>query len=994
MSSNGKKVIVKKLAKVAKKTPTKKLAKVAKKTPTKKLKEEDEDIEYEDTTTEESSSDESSSEESSSEESSSDESSDESSDDEEFILKIPNDNYYDNTIVCYEEIDVDKLNHIIKNKEHFKKLVKKMEDYKTSDIDESFELAERILNKSRQGRIKVHYRQRHKVGRYYAIRKLGMQLLLRPLRQTIQKGYVDVDVCNCGPSLLKYICQINKIKCPVLTEYCKDRDNFIKEDGMTKAQGKTLCNQILNCEEEFKLNNKRKNFKRFNCEVNEIQDELICKYESEYSKFKKKIENDDKENNTKTKNIKGKFMSRVIFHTESIMLLKMYEFFEKPKSEKKKLDKKQSDEPSSAVLCFDGLMLKKSDDIKYDAKLKECEEYIFKKMGGLKIKLAIKPFDDKFDDSEFKDMEKFEEVRLQFYSDHLNLIGKDVELEHMQELINNMLIYAINGGKGVFFTKNIEIDIKTKRKTISYKCVNEEELLSNLDRVCNIINPEYDSNFKSIDGIFDMRAKRYLYTNIGKSVGKGVSFLSDCIKNMSNGNKNKELKTTINAYEKVEFYPYLKRRGVPDMHGKFNLFAGFPLEDEEIEEEINFEESHFYNHLKVCVCNEDEGEFKHLLDTWADKIQLPATVRANAHLFFGLPGTGKSLIGYFLTNLFGIDNSYTFINLDAAFGKFNVSTVNKIIKNFEEIGSKYGKNNKQLSEFADLLKGMITAEDESIEGKCKDAYKVYHFAMYIFFTNHESCLNIENTCRRYTMHRLRSEFAKNKQYFAPIWKELKNKNFMKSAFEYFANRKYNEDDIQECYETVYKQDQKIDSMASGIKYLKYLIENNYKTPIPNSTILRQVKLDEGWIRADILSQYYIDWVRVNSGTFAANKCSTAGFTTQLRNIGVLAKSHKFPLKDGTKGPKGGTKGPNERCFEIDEKTLIPKFKQYLENTSFEFDKLESDDKVDDKDDKVNDIELAEDSDDTIGGSDADDDEDDSFTKSNGVKITPKRSRSV
>jgi hypothetical protein len=841
-----------------------------------------------------------------------------------YKLEIPTDDYYDNYIECYEEIDVDKLNHIIQNEEHFKKLINKMEEYKNKDLEQSFELAKKILNKSRGGKLKVTYRQRHKVKRYYADRSIGMQSLLRPIRQTIAKNYVDIDASNSGPSILKFICEKNKIAHPILTKYCDNRKEFIKRNGMTQIAGKKLCIIMLNSETEFKLNDTQKEFKKLNREIVDIQNELITKYNKNFKEFEKNMNESDCEDNKI--NIKGKFLSGIIYHVESQMLIQMYEFFKKQKS---------------AVLCYDGIMLKNNNDVKYDdAKLRKCEAHILKNM-GLKIILVIKPFDDKFNDSEFIKMKKYKEMSLGIYSDYKNLSGKNVELEHIQEYAKNVFLYSEQGGHGFFFTKNLEIDIKTKRSKIFYVSVSEEILLNNLNRNCNVINPRYDPKFKidtTIGSKYDIRSKKYLYTNIGKKNGNSESFLSDCIKNMSNPD-NDELKSSIRSYEKVEFYPYLKRLGVPDMQGCFNLFTGFPLDDEKIDDNskyknFNFEDSFFYNHLKLYICNNDKGELKHLLDTWADKIQNPAFARANAHLFYGLPGSGKSLIGIFLKNLIGIDYTVTYTNISRAFDRFNGISIHKLVKNFEEIGDKNGKFNKETFENADVLKGMITAETEFKEDKHKNSYATLHCALYNFFTNHESGLKIENGCRRYTLHKINGIMAKNKKYFKPIWAEIEDKNFMKMAFEYFATKVYEERDIQECYNTTYKKDQQIDIMPLGIKYLKYLIENDYMTPRPNSKILDKIILDDGWIDVNIFGKKFLEWVEVYSGKAISNKCSTSGLTTQLKRLNVISKSHRFTLSNKKKGNV-------VRSFKIDEETIGAKLKTYLEDQQFQFDKLDN-----------------------------------------------------
>ena len=42
------------------------------------------------------------------------------------------------------------------------------------------------------------------------------------------ENYVDVDIKNCQPTILEYICRVNNIDCPVLRAYVKNRDRFFE----------------------------------------------------------------------------------------------------------------------------------------------------------------------------------------------------------------------------------------------------------------------------------------------------------------------------------------------------------------------------------------------------------------------------------------------------------------------------------------------------------------------------------------------------------------------------------------------------------------------------------------------------------------------------------------------------------------------------------------------------------------------------------------------
>ena len=85
---------------------------------------------------------------------------------------------------------------------------------------------------------------------------------------------------------------------------------------------------------------------------------------------------------------------------------------------------------------------------------------------------------------------------------------------------------------------------------------------------------------------------------------------------------------TLNTFNSIEFLPFLKRNGEPELYDSFNTFTGYPMEDVKLEQPcVRFEDSHLYKHLKEEMMNNNEGEFEHFLDHVADMIQDPANIK-------------------------------------------------------------------------------------------------------------------------------------------------------------------------------------------------------------------------------------------------------------------------------------------------------------------------------------------------------------------------------
>ena len=88
-----------------------------------------------------------------------------------------------------------------------------------------------ILHQVRKNNEKLKVTYSHKnilFGRVYA-NKTSYQSLSKSIRHTLGNSrYVDVDMVNCQPTILYYLCRANRIYCPKLEWYVNNRENAIK----------------------------------------------------------------------------------------------------------------------------------------------------------------------------------------------------------------------------------------------------------------------------------------------------------------------------------------------------------------------------------------------------------------------------------------------------------------------------------------------------------------------------------------------------------------------------------------------------------------------------------------------------------------------------------------------------------------------------------------------------------------------------------------------
>ena len=82
----------------------------------------------------------------------------------------------------------------------------------------------------RNDQLLVTYNKRMDMGRLYADKSISLQNLEKKAKQTlIGDTHTDIDVENCHPTCLEQYCGKHNISCPVLSEYNKNREGFLKQ---------------------------------------------------------------------------------------------------------------------------------------------------------------------------------------------------------------------------------------------------------------------------------------------------------------------------------------------------------------------------------------------------------------------------------------------------------------------------------------------------------------------------------------------------------------------------------------------------------------------------------------------------------------------------------------------------------------------------------------------------------------------------------------------
>lgn len=280
-----------------------------------------------------------------------------------------------------ERFNQHKLNHILKNEEIFRSQMRVFDD----DYN-PFTIATKYLMKSRNGIIKTKYKQNNSFGRFHALGSLSLQSLPREIRHTIaNEYYTDIDIKNCHPVILSFLCAERGIACKYLNKYNNNRDKFLSELCPNKEQAKTIVLALVNGGKSDAnaledppdwLNNFRKELKTIHKQF--AKDPAFKLHK------KKRIDNNNDYNH------EASYMNILLCDFENKILQTIFKGLGSPKD---------------CVLIFDGLMIPRE----FEFDLVKLEAMVEKSL-GIEIKLEIKEMTEGFELGDMLSIEPYVEA--------------------------------------------------------------------------------------------------------------------------------------------------------------------------------------------------------------------------------------------------------------------------------------------------------------------------------------------------------------------------------------------------------------------------------------------------------------------------------------------------------------------------------------------------------------------------------------------------------
>ncbi|TPX53761.1 hypothetical protein PhCBS80983_g06172 [Powellomyces hirtus] len=325
---------------------------------------------------------------------------------------------------------------------------------------------------------------------------------------------------------------------------------------------------------------------------------------------------------------------------------------------------------------------------------------------------------------------------------------------------------------------------------------------------------------------------------------------------------------------------------IGDREGKeINLFQGFQAKtvDASMFDKAKIEPLLWHNKHVLNGGNEECANYT--LKWLASIFQKPAEKNETAIAMYSeQQGTGKSLFYEFIGNLMvGADHFYHSKNLDDFIGQFTGHLVGKIFVIGDEILFSGGHKSNN------IVKALITQGTQKCEKKGKDAFMVRDFMNMVFLSNHDDCVRVEETDRRYFVKMVSDIWHGDVDYFNNL-KAAMTQETANHFYTYLLGLDLSNFNVRKIPETVEKKEMMAHTMSPLELFVRDLLDG--------SVVETRSGLGDGGVSyfmpgqtysttMNLLYERYADSIRSNTTT--VNKQS---FSQRIRKQVVIMDETK------------------------------------------------------------------------------------------------------
>lgn len=269
----------------------------------------------------------------------------------------------------------------------------------------------------------------------------------------------------------------------------------------------------------------------------------------------------------------------------------------------------------------------------------------------------------------------------------------------------------------------------------------------------------------------------------------------------------------IKTYDTMDFIPY----GVKCPDNVFNMFSGLEIE------KVRSKDTHSFDYILETIklnAGDNDDMYEYLVNYLAHLVQKPGILPQVSIVVVGEQGTGKSSLWENLGDkLLGKRYSLQSSNADDIIGKFNINK-NKLLVVMEETEA------KNTFESCSQIKTLITQPTKYFENKGKDKFNVRNCGRYIFISNSQTPVKIEQSDRRFVVTECSNRHIQDRAFFNKVNEEWNDPLAVRGFYDFLMKKDISNYDpvhdrvISEVYE---------DMKSVSIPTIARWLENKYYT---------------------------------------------------------------------------------------------------------------------------------------------------------------------
>ena len=181
-------------------------------------------------------------------------------------------------------------------------------------------------------------------------------------------------------------------------------------------------------------------------------------------------------------------------------------------------------------------------------------------------------------------------------------------------------------------------------------------------------------------------------------------------------------------------------------------------------------------------CKGKQDVIEYILNYIAHIVQYPERNPKVAVVLKGYEGTGKDSLIDFIQFLIGQRYVYRVKGMSEVFGDWNDHLADKIVLSMNEVSGKDGVD------FEEDLKEQITKETLNVRERFVSSYNVGMYWRIFVLSNNDSPIQYSPTDRRFLMIEIADALMGNTDFWNNFHKNIRDKNKMSEAYNYFMNR--------------------------------------------------------------------------------------------------------------------------------------------------------------------------------------------------------------